>query len=91
MFFITATIRQIRIGLSGTSTALQRFIISFLVMVSIVLITFLSNLAIVCFPRTINRDQDNNRQNTEPHSINMTAFFQSKNATKEFIKAENKT
>jgi hypothetical protein len=62
-------------------------------MLSIVLITSLSNLAIVCLPRVINRYQGNNQQNTENQGnlINIAAFFQSKNATKEFIKAENKT
>ena len=62
-------------------------------MLSIVFITSLSNLAIVCLPRIINRYQENNQQNIEHrgNSINMAAFFQSKNATKEFIKAENET
>ena len=62
-------------------------------MLSIVLITSLSKLAIVCLPRIINRHEGNNQQNTEDqgNSISMKAFFQSKNATKEFIEAENKT
>ena len=62
-------------------------------MLSIVLITSLSNLAIACLPRIIDRHQENNQKNTEHQDnlINMTAFFRSKNATKEFIKAENKT
>ena len=62
-------------------------------MLSIVLITSLSKLAIVCLPRIINRHEGNNQQNTEDQGnlISMKAFFQSKNATKEFIKAENKT
>ena len=49
-------------------------------------------MAIVCLP-IIDRDDENNLQNTEHqgNSINMAAFFQSKNATKEFIKTENKT
>ena len=62
-------------------------------MLSIVLITSLSKLAIVCLPRIINRHEGNNQQNTEDqgNSISMKVFFQSKNATKEFIEAENKT
>ena len=62
-------------------------------MVSIVMIISLSQLAIVFLPRMVNRYQDTNHQNTEHqgNSINMAAFFQSKNATKEFINAENKT
>ena len=77
-----------------TTTSTENIsIFSFLVMVSIVMIISLSQLAIVFLPRMVNRYQDTNHQNTEHqgNSINMAAFFQSKNATKEFIKTENKT
>ena len=62
-------------------------------MLSIVLITSLSKLAIVCLPRIINRHEGNNQQNTEDQGnlTSMKTFFQNKNATKEFIKAENKS
>ena len=63
-------------------------------MVSIVLITSLSILAIVCLPNIITRaDQEDNQQSAEHQSnvINMKAFFQNTSATKEFIKSENKT
>ena len=57
------------------------------------MIIFLSQLAIVLLPCIINRHQETNYQNTEHQgsSINMLVFFQNKNATKDFIKAENKT
>ena len=58
------------------------------------LITSLSTLAIVCLPiMIINRDEEDNLQNSEHQDnlINMTAFFRSKDAIKEFIKTENKT
>ena len=49
-------------------------------------------LAIICLPIIIDRGQENDQQNKHKGNlINMTAFFQSKNATKKFIKSENKT
>ena len=57
------------------------------------MIISLSQLAIALLPRIINRYEETNYQNSEHqgNSINMLVFFQNKNATKDFIKAENKT
>ena len=47
-------------------------------------------LAIICLPFIIDRGQENDQQNKHRGNlIIMTAFFQSKNATKNFIKSEN--
>ena len=61
-------------------------------MVSILLITSLSMLAIICLPIIIDRGQEDDQRNQHKGNlITMTAFFQGKNATKNFIKSENKT
>ena len=62
-------------------------------MLSIVFITSFSNLAIVCLPRIIKRHQQNSQHDAmhQGNLISIPAFFQCKNATKEFINAENKT